>query len=84
MRVATVRARARARAREVGAVARASNLYDDYFARLDTLKRRPHKANSHKRQTVAPSELPRETPVCPPIFEGDYWIEEAARLEVCT
>ena len=68
------------RALESGAVHTCANLYDEYFARFDTLKRRPHKANSHKRQTLTPSELPRETPTCPPVFDGDYWLEEAGRL----
>ncbi|KAJ1448412.1 histone acetylation protein-domain-containing protein [Pelagophyceae sp. CCMP2097] len=73
------------RAVAAGAVSRVATLYDEHYAHLDTLRRHRAPAGkggpaSHKRVVVDPATLPSSTPVCPPLFDGDYWPDEACRL----
>lgn len=65
---------------EAGAVERISNLYDLYFKHLDAPKKKSHKVNSHKRRALSAAELPKQPPLCPPVFDGDFWVDEACRL----
>lgn len=53
------------RARELGVVHRVSNFYDEFFEKILALG---------KTKTAG------HLPACPPMFEGDFWTEEALRL----
>ena len=77
-----------ARATATGAVRRVATLYDECFAAWDTTRRR-HKPQHAQRPAVWVEDAdagagegaaaPR-LPVCPPVFDGDYWPEECGRL----
>lgn len=53
------------RARELGVVHRVSNFYDEFFEKI---------------LAMGKTKTPGQVPACPPMFEGDFWTEEALRL----
>ena len=76
------------RAVATGAVRRVATLYDECFAAWDNTRRRhkPHHAQRPAVWVAPPSDAEEQVqhaprlPVCPPVFDGDYWPEECGRL----
>jgi hypothetical protein len=73
------------RAQAVGAVYRAANLHEEHFREVGAwvAQQLPKsKAAVAAAAAISPSRSQPEPPrpPCPPLFEGDYWLEETSRL----
>ena len=74
------------RATSLGILDNTSNLFNSYFATYskrdrDTSLQRTASKNSMYSSNEKTQEVVEKTPVCPPIFEGDYWVNECLKVQ---